>query len=266
MGVLTPDLERERRRIKKLAESMGLDCFDTIFELVTYTQLNEIAACGGFPIRYPHWRWGMEYERISKGYEYGLSKIYELVINNDPCYAYLMEGNDFVDQKLVMAHVYGHCDFFKNNKWFEQTDRKMLDTTANHATRIRKYQDLYGLETVEDFIDKCLSVEDLIDPYSPYTKIKVEDLKVQRAEKWVRDNTPLYNNTPRRYIESFIRSSKPKVPTEEGKTVFPPQPEKDVLNFLLCHAPLEDWQQDVLSIIRTESYYFSPPKYDKNHE
>jgi hypothetical protein len=81
--------------------------------------MNEIAAYGGFPVRYPHWRFGMEYEQLSKSYEYGLSKIYELVINNNPAIAYLLEGNSLVDQKLVMAHVYGHCDFFKNNFCFQ---------------------------------------------------------------------------------------------------------------------------------------------------
>ena len=68
-----------------------------------------------------------------KGYDYGLSKIYEMVINNDPCYAYLMRCNHTVDQKLVMAHVYGHCDFFKNNAYFAHTNRKMMDEMANHG-------------------------------------------------------------------------------------------------------------------------------------
>ena len=77
----------------------------------------------------------MDYERLSKGYEYGLSKIYEMVINNDPSYAYLLESNMDVDQKLVMAHVYGHVDFFKNNFMFRHTNRKMMDQMANHATR-----------------------------------------------------------------------------------------------------------------------------------
>jgi stage V sporulation protein R len=95
--------------------------------------MNEIAAYGGFPTRYPHWRFGMEYEHCSRAYTYGLSKIYELVINTDPCYAYLLEGNSLVDQKLVMAHVYGHCDFFKNNYFFSQTDRQDDRRMANHA-------------------------------------------------------------------------------------------------------------------------------------
>lgn len=77
MANLTPELEAERVKIHKVAVESGLDCFDTIFELVTYEQINQIAAYGGFPVRYPHWRFGMEYEHMSKSYEYGLSKIYE---------------------------------------------------------------------------------------------------------------------------------------------------------------------------------------------
>lgn len=150
MGKLTPELERERVRILKASEDYGLDCFDTIFELINYDQINQIAAYGGFPVRYPHWKFGMEYDHLSKSYEYGLSKIYEMVINNDPCYAYLMEGNMMMDQKLVMAHVYGHCDFFKNNIWFSKTNRKMMDQMANHAVRIRRYIDRYGYDPVEN--------------------------------------------------------------------------------------------------------------------
>ncbi len=79
-----------------------------------------------------------------------------MVINNDPCYAYLMRSNGLVDQKLVMAHVYGHCDFFKNNYWFSKTNRKMMDEMANHGTRIRRYMDEVGVDEVEEFIDACL--------------------------------------------------------------------------------------------------------------
>ncbi|MES3037191.1 MAG: SpoVR family protein, partial [Bdellovibrionota bacterium] len=170
MANLTPELEAERVKILATAKSYGLDCFDTIFEIITYDQISQFAAYGGFPVRYPHWRFGMEYEHLSKSYEYGLSKIYEMVINTDPCYAYLMEGNLMMDQKLVMAHVYGHCDFFKNNIWFSKTNRKMMDEMANHATRIRRYVDRYGYDTVETFIDLCLSMENLIDRFSPYVE------------------------------------------------------------------------------------------------
>ncbi|MBL7554873.1 MAG: SpoVR family protein [Bdellovibrionaceae bacterium] len=264
MANLTPELEAERKKICQIAKDAGLDCFETIFELITYDQINQFAAFGGFPVRYPHWKFGMEYEHLSKSYEYGLSKIYEMVINTDPCYAYLMEGNMMMDQKLVMAHVYGHCDFFKNNVWFGKTNRKMMDQMANHATRIRRYIDRYGLDRVEEFIDTCLSLENLIDRYSPYqeksTKIEpvVADENRNVEPGMLRVNRPYmrdFINPP-----EFVKEQKKKREEQEmlKRSKFPPEPEKDVLTFLLNYAPLEDWQQDILSIIRDEAYYFSP--------
>jgi stage V sporulation protein R len=261
MANLTPELERERVRICKIAKDAGLDCFETIFELITYDQINQFAAYGGFPVRYPHWKFGMEYEHLSKSYEYGLSKIYEMVINTDPCYAYLMEGNAMMDQKLVMAHVYGHCDFFKNNIWFGKTNRKMMDQMANHATRIRRYVDRYGVEAVESFIDTCLSLENLIDRFSPYVDksivpsqgsapLKDSDLMLRVDKPYMRD----YINPP-----EFVAEQKKRMQEMSQKSSkFPAEPDKDVLRFLIQHAPLPDWQQDILSIIRDEAYYFSP--------
>src|SRR5690606_25194197 len=109
-----------------------------------------------------------DYDQMSKGYEWGLQKIYEMVINTDPSYAYLLWSNSFVEQKTVIAHVYGHVDFFKNNAWFSKTNRKMLDKMANHAVRIREFMDRYGQDRVEEFIDHCLAIENLIDPYLPF--------------------------------------------------------------------------------------------------
>ena len=262
MANLTPELERARVKILKIAESYNLDCFETIFELITYDQINQFAAYGGFPVRYPHWRFGMEYEQLSKSYEYGLSKIYEMVVNTDPCYAYLMEGNRMVDQKLVMAHVYGHCDFFKNNQWFSPTNRKMMDAMANHATRIRRYMDRYGIDVVEDFIDKVLSLENLIDRYSPYIKKTTEkDRQEEEARssgvsllKVNRDYMDEYINPP-----DFIEFQKQKLVEEAKKMAkVPAQPERDVLAFLMHFAPLKNWQQDIISIVRDEAYYFAP--------
>ena len=137
---LPRDLAREQERIAAVAAQYGLTFFPVVFEVVDYRQINSLAAYGGFPTRYSHWRFGMEYGQLSKSYEYGLHKIYEMVINNDPTYAYLLEGNTMIDQKMVMAHVYGHADFFKNNVYFAHTNRKMVDAMANHATRIWRYQ------------------------------------------------------------------------------------------------------------------------------
>jgi len=264
---LTPELERERVRIEKAASGVGLDYFETIFELVTYDQLNQIAAYGGFPVRYPHWRFGMEYESLSKSYEYGLSKIYELVINNDPCYAYLMEGNEFLDQKLVMAHVFGHCDFFKNNYWFSPTNRKMMDNMANHATRVRRYMDRHGVEVVENFIDLCLSLENLIDRFAPYSPNKTSiQIKIEDEEDVARHVSPQGKlKVHRGYMEKYINppeflkeQAQKQIEEAQAAGTFPAKPERDVLSFLIHYAPLKPWQQDVLSIIREESYYFAP--------
>ncbi len=261
MGKLTPELERERVRILKAAEDYGLDCFDTIFELITYDQINQIAAYGGFPVRYPHWKFGMEYEHLSKSYEYGLSKIYEMVINNDPCYAYLMEGNMMMDQKLVMAHVYGHCDFFKNNIWFSKTNRKMMDQMANHAVRIRRYIDRYGYDTVENFIDVCMSLENLIDRYSPYVETSIVNKPVEKASANPLGLLKVDKNYMENYINppDFVQAQKNKVMEKLAqKQKFPSSPERDIMKFLIQHAPLEEWQQDVMSIIRDEAHYYAP--------
>ena len=111
---LPSELEAVRREIEGYAVEYGLNFFDVIFEVLGYEQMNAIASYGGFPTRYPHWRFGMEHVHLSKSYAFGLHKIYEMVINNDPCYAYLLDANPMVDQKIVMAHVFGHSDFFKN--------------------------------------------------------------------------------------------------------------------------------------------------------
>src|SRR5262245_738578 len=171
---LPADLRALQLETEAHARAFGLDFYETIFEVLDYDELSEIAALGGFPTRYPHWRFGMEYEQLSKGYRYGLQKIYEMVINNDPCYAYLLRCNQRVDQKLVMAHVYGHNDFFKNNVCFAPTNRKMMDEVANHGNRIRNHMERNGEETVENFIDSCLSLENLSDIHSPFIKRRDE--------------------------------------------------------------------------------------------
>lgn len=259
MAVLPAELERERVRILKNAENYGLDMFETVFEIIDYRQITEIAAFGGFPVRYPHWRFGMEYESLSKGQEYGLSHIYEMVINNDPCYAYLLEGNSTVDQKLVMAHVFGHCDFFKNNQWFAKTNRKMMDNMANHATRVRRYIDRHGLENVETFIDRCLSLDNLIDRYNinyntpPRLKTSTQKSPHRPTFKTGKDYMDEYINR-----DSIFTIPETEETDAESRSSADWADERDVLKYLLFNAPLTSWQQDILSIIREEAYYFAP--------
>lgn len=262
-SALPLELAKARDIIRKHAEDYGLDFFETIFEMVDHDQINSLAALGGFPVRYPHWRFGMDYDQLSKGYTWGLQKIYEMVINTDPSYAYLMKSNNIVDQKMVIAHVYGHVDFFKNNYWFSKTNRKMLDTMANHAVKIRNYMDRYGQDTVENFIDHCLAIENLIDPHLPFTNPKRRRDPAAEDEGPVQEPGKLKSN--RQYMDSFInppdflldQKKKMEESAKKSKRI-PSSPQKDVVAFLLEHAPLEQWQHDVLAIIRDEAYYFAP--------
>lgn len=260
MKTIPPHLQKVIDQIRDVAIEFGLDFFETIFESVDYQQMNEIAAFGGFPTRYPHWRFGMEYEQLSKSYEYGLSKIYEMVINTDPSYAYLLEGNNLVDQKTVIAHVYAHVDFFKNNYYFSKTNRRMVDEMANHGARIRRYSDHNGIEAVENFIDTCLSIDNLIDYYSPFIErrskpLSEEELRNREVPKFkAKDYMEGYINPP-----EFIAEQKRKMAEEaEQARMFPHAPERDVMLFLLEHAPLEPWEADILSMLREEAYYFAP--------
>jgi len=253
--------------VEKHAREAGLDFFDVIFEVVSLEEMNEIAAYGGFPSRYPHWRFGMEYNRLGKSSTYGLHRIYEMVINNDPCYAYLLEGNSLVEHKMVMAHVMAHCDFFKNNFFFKNTNRKMMNEMANHRSKISALMDKLGIETVEWFLDACLSIDNLIDvvrgPHSHREEKKEDLLTVSK----IHDERKKSENgkSSKQYMEPFISTSTPekqKKVEEEPQVQIPSgklhSPTKDVMGFLLCYAPLKDWEQTVLEIVRDEAYYFAP--------
>jgi stage V sporulation protein R len=257
---LPPDLAKLKKEIEGYARDFGLDFFDVIFEVLDWNQINEVASYGGFPNRYPHWRFGMEYEQLSKSYSYGLSKIYEMVVNTDPCYAYLLYSNSMVDQKLVMAHVYAHCDFFKNNVYFAHTNRKMMDEMANHKTRIMRYIDAYGQDRVEEFIDACLSIDTLIDYHAPAIRRRRaaggRD-EGRRAVRTLRAERPYLEKfvNPKEFLEEQRKAVEEAAKREKH---FPEHPEKDVLLFLLEYAPLEPWERDILSIMREEAYYFAP--------
>ncbi len=256
------ELLQAKKQIRERARSYGLDFFPVIFEMCDYEQMNQLASYGGFPQRYPHWKWGMEYERMSKQHHYGLGRIYEMVINNDPCYAYLQESNPLVDQKLVIAHVYGHADFFKNNLWFGQTNRKMMDEMANHATRVRRHVEKHGYDVVERWMDVCLTLEDLIDPHSMFlnrgpTEEKIEDTRREEptGKFKAKDYMDRWINPP----EALAAENKKAASERKSRRhATPSRPTRDVLQYLIEHATLEDWQADCLSMIREEAYYYAP--------
>jgi len=263
MAPLPPYLDDIQRAVEGFARSYGLDFFEQIYEILDYKQMSEVAAYGGFPTRYPHWRFGMEFERLSKSHAYGLSKIYELVINNNPCYAYLLEGNSLVEQKLVMAHVCAHNDFFKNNYYFSKTNRKMIDEMANNATRVRRLMERHGVDKVESFIDVCLSLDNLTDPMSMFIK---RARKVEDDDATPEAVGPMRLQAGPSYMERYINPpelfEKKDEPVDEDAIPeprkFPLEPVRDVLQFLAEHSPLETWQRDVLEMVRREAYYFAP--------
>ena len=263
---LSPELLAHMQAIKAKASEYGLDFYEVVFEVLDFDTMNQIAAYGGFPVRYPHWRWGMEYERLRKRDAYGLGRIYEMVINNDPCYAYLQESNAVTDQKLVMAHVYGHADFFKNNAWFGRTNRKMMDEMANHATRVRRHAERHGLDVVERFLDLCLSIEHLIDPHSMFL-VREEPASRGGRDAEAGDRGFVPEKLPaKEYMDPFVNPASELERQREAyleqqkaaRTRFPRQPMRDILLFLLRHAPLQEWQQDILTIVRDEAYYYAP--------
>ncbi len=261
---LPAQLEAAREEIERIARDYGLDFFPIIYEVLDYRTLYETAAFGGFPTRYPHWRFGMEFDQLLKGHVWAGSTIYEMVINTNPSYAYLLEGNEDVTQKMVMAHVTGHVDFFKHNMWFAHTNRKMLDAMANHATRIQRIIDRVGYDIVEDFIDTCLSLENLIDYHSPYIRrpeaqshkpiVGDDDPEVVEGLKVEREYMREFINPP-----EYLEAQRQKLESERARQRrFPENPQKDILLFLMNYAPLERWQHTVLEIVRDEAYYFAP--------
>lgn len=270
---ITGELLNLKNEIEGYAIDYGLDFFPQVFEVCDYDTINILAAQGGFPSRYPHWKFGMDYDQLSKGYAYGLQKIYEMVINTDPCYAYLLQANNWVDQKIVMAHVYGHNDFFKNNAWFSNTNRKMMDVMANHGTKIRRYMDRYGQDQVENFIDKVLSLENLLDINELFeTGTLKRQREVTKGQQLLEDEDDGYLIDDRSAaLKSFMRTkerNKKKDETEKiDESVIAESAlihkSRDILGYLNQYAPIEEWQADIIGILREEAYYFLPQRITK---
>jgi stage V sporulation protein R len=157
------ELEKSLERIWEVARGFGLDPYPVRFEVVPATVMYEIGSYA-LPGRYSHWTFGKAYHRMKTMYDFGLSKIYEVVINTNPSYGFLLETNSPVQNKLVMAHVLGHVDFFKNNAYFSRTNRRMVETVSAHAGRMGEYEFRHGRKTVERLLDAVLSIEEHIDP------------------------------------------------------------------------------------------------------
>jgi stage V sporulation protein R len=249
---LSPELKKARDEIERIAAENGLDFFPLIFELVDFEQMNELAALDGFPVRFPHWNFAMNYDHLRKSYALGFLRIYEIVLNTNPCVACLLQGNSLTEQKLVMAHVFAHSDFFKNNVYFKNTNRGMLDTIANHASQIKRMCERHGAEKIEKFLDICLSLQNLIDLHRPFVTAGEQpaaEIPTQSNQFRTRPDLEACLNPENGGSELKIPPAHPNLPEK---------PESDILLFLLKNAPLTSWQETILSIIRDEAYYFAP--------
>lgn len=242
------DLEGAVGTIWELALRAGLDPYPVHFELVPATIMYEFGAYG-IPGRFSHWTHGRAYQQIKTMYDYGLSKIYELVINTNPAYAFLLENNTVLQNKLVAAHVLAHVDFFKHNAWFKHTNRGMLETASINAERLRRFEFEHGRDEVETFLDAVLSIQEHIDPNPGLRKPPLEVKRKGRRP----------DERPDGPFDDVLRLGEHQAepPTPERK--FPAEPEKDLLLFVADHAPdMEPWQRDVLHIVRAEQLYFLP--------
>ena len=254
--------------IEKACKEMGLDYFPVVVEMMPYDEISELASYGGFPVRYPHWKWGMEYEELSRGYEFGKHRISEMVINNDPCYIYCLDSNQLVDNVDVIAHAIGHNDFFKNNIFFSKTNRKMMDKLANHGARVRRYMDRWGKEEVTRFIDHVLRISTLINPASAWKEKSMKE-KVLRDER--KYYYPKKLSTTNNYMDEWINthnymdSQKEKIKEKEAADFLDifKGPEKDIMGYLRDNAPMKPWQQDIISMLHEEAMYFAPQRATK---
>ncbi len=234
-----------KQDILECAKSLGLDPFPTDFHIVPADVLYDIAA-RGIPGRYSHWSFGRDFQGGITRHDFGMSRIYELVINSNPSQAYVLDTNSEVINLLIRGHVYAHTDFFKHNRVFNDTNRDMPNTVTLRAKRIREYEEEFGEEEVRKMIDTAQTVEFYVDKnsYNPVIEKEVQNEILNPYDD----------------ILSLGKSNKtPKEPDNYNhKKRFAGLPCEDILSFLIEEAPLENWQKDILSIVRNDGLYFWP--------
>jgi stage V sporulation protein R len=209
-------------------------------------------AYSGMPSHYPHWSYGKAYERIRTLNKYNLSGLpYEIVINSNPCIAYLMKDNSLLLQILTMAHVYAHNDFFKNNRLFRLGTRAehTVEMFKNHAERVRDY--------VKDPSIGCIEVERVLNAAHAlrYQCERIIGIKKLQADE-LRERVKSSN---KRSASDFpLLEPKPTYTDEPDLRRLPLEPEEDLLFFISTYGRLEPWQKDIIDIVREETRYFIP--------
>src|SRR5690606_24202343 len=170
------ELHKAIAEITEIAEGFGLDFYPMRYEICPAEIIYTFGAYG-MPTRFSHWSFGKQFHRMKLQYDLGLSQIYELVINSDRCYAFLLNTNSLVQNKLIVAHVLAHCDFFKNNVRFSKTRRDMVESMTATAERIAEYELIYGKDEVERFLDAVLSIQEHIDPSIMTPRLTYEEME-----------------------------------------------------------------------------------------
>lgn len=236
--------------ITEIASGFGLDHFPMRYEICPADIIYTFGAYG-MPTRFTHWSFGKQFHKMKIQYDFGLSQIYELVINSNPCYAFLLDTNSLIQNKLIIAHVLAHCDFFKNNVRFSNTRRDMVESMTATAERIADYEMTYGKEEVESFLDAILAIQEHIDPSIIRPKLPDYNLDEEEVEA--------VRKTPYDDLWNMDQPPNTRHLTIPKRKKFPPNPEKDLLLFIQEYSrELEDWQRDILTMMREEMLYFWP--------
>jgi stage V sporulation protein R len=278
MQRVADSLEEVVDEANNLARKLGLNPYPVNYWIVDYDEMNELIAYGGFQQRYPHWRWGMKYDRQQKQGQFLGGKAFEIVNNDNPAHAFLQVSNTLADQKAVITHVEAHADFFNNNEWFGlfADDPNAASMLARHAEAIEEFmQDPeIGRSEVERWIDHVLCLEDNIDQHSPYEPVAPDgdgpEFEAEELEADLGDLDLSEEVRKQVFDDEWLEAQA----DDDELPSFPEEPDPDILGFLRQHgkqydvdaekaAEMEDWQKDVLEMLRREAYYFAPQKMTK---
>ena len=245
------DLQQWDEKIIKIVQEIGLDYYPQEFEICDQNEMLGYMAYVGLPSHYPHWSFGKSFERQKTLYKLGVSGLpYELVINSNPCLAYLMKDNTLLLQILTMAHVYGHNDFFKNNTTFAHTRASyVIERFKAHAKRIRGYVEdpSIGIDAVEEILDAAHALK-----YQCRRNLKIKKLSLEAQKKQIVQAA----QQKYKFTDTLKKRQEYEAPDLHK---IPLQPEEDVLEFIRNNNHnLEDWQQDLLTIVIEENQYFMP--------
>jgi stage V sporulation protein R len=254
-------IKRYDQEIAKIAASYGLDTYPIQMEIIGAEQMLDAYSSVGMPINYHHWSYGkhfLETEKKYRGGHIGLAS--EMVINSNPCIAYLMEENSMVMQAIVIAHAcYGHNSFFKNNYLFKIWTN--ADAIIDYLLFARNYitlcEEKYGTIAVEETLDACHALMNYgVDRYrrpSPLS-LQEEELRQKNREEYLQSQVnELWHMLPRKTKDH-------KQETEH----FPKEPQENILYFIEKNAPLlESWQREIVRIVRKIAQYFYPQRQTK---